>query len=329
MCAEECILYSDAAGCVSSVIPAFAKKGDIIIADDSVGFFMQQGCLLSRSTIYYFKHGDMADLEKVIKEVEKKHKPKGAPIHRKFIAVEGVSSVYGDITPLDRVVSLKHEYGYRLIVDDSLGFGALGEHGRGTAEHFHIGMQPNDSKQAPGVDILCATMDGALASVGGFCVGNHQVIDHQRLSGSGYCFSASSPPYTSTAAIETLKEIAAHPQLAANLRKKAMKLRKALTNINELVVLGSKSDESPVIHLARKHHSLEKRESEKKFFELVNDTLRLSSHIITSVPEFIPADKTKAIPTLRISVSNLHTDNDLDKLVKAITHAVQIAAKKA
>lgn len=44
----------------------------------------------------------------------------------------------------------------------------------------------------------------ALASVGGFCVGDREIIDHQRLSGLGYCFSAALPPYLATAAIGSL-----------------------------------------------------------------------------------------------------------------------------
>ena len=31
----------------------------------------------------------------------------------------------------------------------------------------------------------------SLASIGGFCAGDREIVDHQRLSGLGYCFSAS------------------------------------------------------------------------------------------------------------------------------------------
>ena len=48
--AEECILYSDAIASISSVIPAFAKKGDVIVADDSCSFAVQQGCQSSTRT---------------------------------------------------------------------------------------------------------------------------------------------------------------------------------------------------------------------------------------------------------------------------------------
>lgn len=65
-----------------------------------------------------------------------------------------------------------------------------------------------------------ASMGTSLASVGGFCVGHHEVCDHQRLCGQGYCFSASLPPYLATAATEALAilEGSRGQQLAAQVR---------------------------------------------------------------------------------------------------------------
>lgn len=47
----------------------------------------------------------------------------------------------------------------------------------------------------------------SLGSVGGFCVGSSFVVQHQVLSGQGYCFSASLPPLLATAATEALNII--------------------------------------------------------------------------------------------------------------------------
>jgi serine palmitoyltransferase len=57
--------------------------------------------------------------------------------------------------------------------------------------------------------------------VGGFCAGDREIVDHQRLSGLGYCFSASLPPFLATAAIGALDILEARgaellPKLAAN-----------------------------------------------------------------------------------------------------------------
>lgn len=321
MGAEECILYSDAIASISSVIPAFAKKGDVIVVDSSASFAIQQGCLLSRSDIVYFKHDDMVDLERVLAAVESKARAqsnkKNALMHRRFIVVEGVSSIDGSIAPMPQIVRLKNQYKMRLIMDDSLGFGVLGAKGRGTLEHH--GMSVSD------VDAVCAAMDGSLSSVGGFCVGTHQVVDHQRLSGAGYCFSASSPPYTSTASIHALALMEAEPKLGASLRAKAQKVRLALAAVHKgLVVLGGASAaSSAVIHLALKSSapaSDAPAAADVATLEALNAAL-LKEGVMCSVPEFIPADHAARKATLRIILSTVHTDADCDKLVKTIAAA--------
>ncbi|KAJ1937122.1 serine palmitoyltransferase component, partial [Linderina macrospora] len=62
------ILYSQAFTTTLSVIPCFSKRGDIIVADEGVSFSLQQAIMLSRSKVYWYKHNDMTDLERVLAE---------------------------------------------------------------------------------------------------------------------------------------------------------------------------------------------------------------------------------------------------------------------
>ncbi|KAI7160859.1 serine palmitoyltransferase [Hortaea werneckii] len=45
-----CIIYAQAFSTISSVIPAFSKRGDIIVADKAVNFPIRKGLQISRST---------------------------------------------------------------------------------------------------------------------------------------------------------------------------------------------------------------------------------------------------------------------------------------
>jgi 7-keto-8-aminopelargonate synthetase-like enzyme len=72
MGAEAAIIYSQGFSCISSAIPAFAKRGDIIVADEGVSFAVQKGLQISRSVIHWFKHNDMQDLERVLAKVSSK-----------------------------------------------------------------------------------------------------------------------------------------------------------------------------------------------------------------------------------------------------------------
>lgn len=79
--------------------------------------------------------------------------------------------------------------------------------------------------------MLCA--GNALASVGGFCVGDREIIDHQRLSGLGYCFSAALPPYLATAAIGSLSILDSEEgkDLLEKIWANARKMRSAISAI--------------------------------------------------------------------------------------------------
>ena len=75
------------------------------------------------------------------------------------------------------------------------------------------------------MDIICVSLDMSMASVGGFCAGKSYVIDHQRLSGLGYCFSASVPPMLAAASIEGLNEMENCPEKFSQLRNRTEKMR--------------------------------------------------------------------------------------------------------
>ena len=102
---ESAILYAQAFAAVSSVIPAFAKRGDIIVADRGVNFAINKGLQISRSQIKWYAHGDMKDLERVLQTVERERKRKGGKLTRKFIVAEGIFENDGMMLDLPRVVS--------------------------------------------------------------------------------------------------------------------------------------------------------------------------------------------------------------------------------
>jgi serine palmitoyltransferase len=210
---EAAILYSDGMGCLSSVIPAFSKGGDYIMADSEVNCGIQQGLKLSRSKVTKFEHNNMSSLENLLKQNDSALTPAEKTKHRRFIVVEGIYSKTGSLCPLDEVVKLAKKYKFRVILDDSNAIGVLGKTGRGSLEHYGLKVDED-------VALVCATLDQACSSVGGLCVGSKHAISHQRLSGSGYCFSAASPPYTARVAAYAFGLIDNNHDLMQNLQKK-------------------------------------------------------------------------------------------------------------
>jgi len=102
---EAAILYSQGFSTVSSVIPAFCKRGDIIVADRAVNFAIQKGIQISRSTVRWFDHNDLKSLEEVLISVEKERKKRRGPLTRRFIVTEGIFQKDGAMVDLPKLVS--------------------------------------------------------------------------------------------------------------------------------------------------------------------------------------------------------------------------------
>lgn len=100
---EGCIVYAQAFSTISSVIPAFSKRGDIIVADKAVNYAIRKGLQICRSTIRWYEHNDMEDLERVLQRVVKEQARK--PLTRRFIVTEALSETVGDAVDLAKVVS--------------------------------------------------------------------------------------------------------------------------------------------------------------------------------------------------------------------------------
>lgn len=177
---------------ISSSISAFCKQDDIIFCDENINFAIQQGIQASKSQIMFFPHNDHSALKQLVethKNVEK----------RKFLILEDIYFNTGKLCPLPKFVEIAKQFKLRVFLELNISLGTLGKTGRGILEHFKI-----DTDE---IDLIIGTLEGALGSIGGFCGGASNIIEHQRLSSAGYVFSASLPTYICQAALTALPMI--------------------------------------------------------------------------------------------------------------------------
>jgi len=237
---EAAILYSFDIATPLSTIPAFCKAGDLIVMDEGCSFAVRQGVELSRARVRTFRHNDPADLERVLADVDAEAARKGRKkLKLRFILVEGLYADSGDVAPLPEIIALKDRYKYRLMIEESFSLGTLGARGRGVCEHF--GLEPSVA------DMIFAGLGNAFASVGGICLGGHVAVNHQRLAGAGYVFSASLPPFLAIAAVGAIDALEADPSLVPALRARSARVRRELRRSTRLAVVGE--DDTPLIHV--------------------------------------------------------------------------------
>jgi serine palmitoyltransferase len=119
---EATILYSQAFSTIPSVISAFAKRGDIIVADRGVNFAIQKGMEICRSTVRWFDHNDLKSLEDVLQGIDKERRKRRGPLTRRFIVTEGIFEKDGAISDLPKLVSGPSRiwYGYGYSIDPSI-----------------------------------------------------------------------------------------------------------------------------------------------------------------------------------------------------------------
>ncbi|KAI0342460.1 serine palmitoyltransferase [Trametopsis cervina] len=236
---EASIIYSQAFSTISSVIPAFCKRGDIIVADRGVNFAIQKGLQISRSTIRWYDHNDMRSLEQVLESIDKERRKKKGPLTRRFIVTEGIFDHDGIMSDLPKLVELKLKYKYRLILDESVSFGSVGRTGRGLTELYNV--------PASQVDMLVGSLANGLTACGGFCAGSNVVVSHQRINGTSFVFSAAMPALLSVAASEGINILRSTPSILSNLQDNVHAVRAVLDRVDCITIPSHPA--SPMIHL--------------------------------------------------------------------------------
>src|SRR3972149_8693902 len=210
---EAALVFSTGFQVNLGVISALAGKDDVIIIDKMDHASIIDGCRLSFSEVKKFRHNDMNDLERVLREYESKDK---------LIVVDGVFSMEGDIARLPEIITLAKSYGARVMVDDAHGIGVLGQTGRGTAEHF--GLEDE-------VDLIMGTYSKSLASIGGFIAGSTDVIHYIKHTARSLIFSASPPPASVASVSAALDIIENEPERRKALGRNTNKMFKGFTEL--------------------------------------------------------------------------------------------------
>ncbi|TKY84586.1 hypothetical protein EX895_006488 [Sporisorium graminicola] len=236
---QKAIIYSQGFSTISSVIPAFSKRGDIIVADRGVNYAIQKGIQISRSTVYWYDHNDIDSLAATLEQVKRDTKRRNGPLTRRFIVTEGIFEADGALIDLPKIQELKKRYKFRLILDESISFGTVGATGRGLTELYNL--------PASDVEILVGSMANTLGAAGGFCAGSDEVVFHQRINGTSFVFSAALPAMLAVAASTALSYMISQPSILSNLHDNVKAFRSVLDHVESLRI--SSDPRSPLVHI--------------------------------------------------------------------------------
>ena len=198
---EDTILYAAAFDANGGVFEPLLTDEDAIISDTLNHASIIDGVRLCKAQRFRYSNADMEDLEDQLQQAQ--------PCRFRLIVTDGVFSMDGNVTPLDKIKELADKYDALIMVDESHSAGVIGKTGRGTTEHFNLRGQ---------VEIITGTLGKAFGgAIGGFTTGKKEIIGMLRQRSRPYLFSNSIPPAIAAAGIEAFKIMTGSTELLDRL----------------------------------------------------------------------------------------------------------------
>lgn len=212
---ESSLIYQTGFAANSGLIPQLVDKGDIIISDELNHGSIIDGVRLSKADRAVYKHRDMGELEKVLKDADKKY-------NRILIITDGVFSMDGDIAPMDKIVKIAGKYGAMTYVDDAHGEGVIGPDGRGIGAHFGI-----EGK----IDVEMGTFSKAYGVVGGLIAGSQDLVNFAYNKSRTWLLSGSHPPAVAGAQLAAIDVLETEPEHVKKLWDNTKYFKKELASL--------------------------------------------------------------------------------------------------
>jgi glycine C-acetyltransferase len=210
---DDTILYGSCFDANGGLFEALLGPEDAVISDALNHASIIDGIRLCKAERHRFANGDMSELEERLRGT--------AAARHRLIATDGVFSMDGTYARLRDICDLAERHDALVMVDDSHAVGFVGEHGRGTHEHFDV---------IDRVDILTGTLGKAMGGAsGGYVSGRGEIVALLRQRSRPYLFSNSIAPPVAFASLRALDLIGRSPDLRRRLAENTLHFRRRMT----------------------------------------------------------------------------------------------------
>ncbi len=282
---EDTILYCACFDANAGVFEPLLDADSAIISDELNHASIIDGVRLCKAKRFRFRHSDMKDLEKCLKEAsEAKYR---------LIVTDGVFSMDGNMAKLPKIVELAEKYDALVMVDDSHASGYIGKQGRGTAEHFGLMGK---------IDIITTTFGKALGGGNGGCTsGRKEIIEMLRQRSRPYLFSNTLAPATVGATMKVLEILSESDKLPAKTMKNAKYFRDKMKKAGFDLVKGNTAIVPVMIY------------DEPLAVKFADELLKEGIYVIGFSYPVVPRGKAR----IRVQLSAAHSYEEIDTAVEA------------
>jgi len=192
------------------VISSIAKKGDLILSDELNHASIIESCKLSDAKVLIYKHNDMQDLQKKVKQQGK----------NKFIITEGIFSMDGDFPFLKQITEISEKAKAITVIDDAHGDFVVGKDGKGTPNYFNVTKK---------IDLYISSLSKGLGSFGGYVASQNKVIDLCINKSKSFIYTSALPSFLIEYSIKKFKSN--REKQKEKLEKNTKQLSKGLRQI--------------------------------------------------------------------------------------------------
>ncbi|MGD9785138.1 MAG: 5-aminolevulinate synthase [Hyphomicrobiaceae bacterium] len=286
---EGALLFTSAYVANDATLSTLQKliPGLVIFSDEKNHASMIEGIRRGGTAKEVWRHNDLADLEARLKRY-----PAGTP---KLIAFESVYSMDGHIAPIGAICELAAKYNALTYLDEVHAVGMYGPRGGGIAERDGVMDR---------VDIINGTLAKGFGVMGGYIAASRDLCDAIRSFAPGFIFTTSLAPAVAAGALASIRHLKTSSAERERHQERAATLKARLTDAGLPVIEGPS-------------HIVPVMVGDPVHCKAVTDTL-LDRYGVYVQPINYPTVP-KGTERIRLTPSPVHSDAQMDHLVKALT----------
>jgi 8-amino-7-oxononanoate synthase len=279
-----------------AVMQSLLGADDVCVQDKLNHACLLDGARLAGCELKRYPH---ADVEAAMRQLL------GAREGAALLASDGVFSMDGDLAPLRDLALLARSQHALFYVDDAHGVGVLGPQGRGSTAVANLG-----AKEVP---LLLLPMGKAFGGQGAMLLGSEALIGHVAETARPYFFTTAPAPAMAAAMRAALKLLSGEAWRRAKLAMLVARFRRGAVRAG-LPLQESYTPIQPLL-LGDNQRALD-----------ASRALEAQGYLVGAIrPPTVPEGQAR----LRITLSALHSEQDVDGLVAALAKTCAAAPASA
>ena len=285
--AEAALVFSSGYLANLGTLSALLAPEDVVLVDRLAHASLIDAARASRARLRVFPHNDVAKLSRVLARLPRHRRG------RRVVVTEGVFSMDGDRAPVSELLDVVKAHDALLYLDDAHGAFVVGATGRGSPEAAGVS---HDAL------LYMGTLGKALGCQGGFVVGPRALIEFLQNRARQFIYATALAVPVVAGALEALRLVEDDPSFRTQLAHNIQRVHAHLRSLERLREVAPSHILPIIVGSSRRARELSDFLQQRGIW----------------APAIRPPTVPEGTARLRISLSALHTEPQIDQLAEAL-----------